>query len=240
MFTEMVGLRRQLVLRLRRLQANKPQAVTKARLYKQSVISDSLWQSFLTRLKSRLVPLLRAGAIDLVELDRLYRERQPVAGMDSDVIADSLRSTVEDSAFLQEFEANLEVSVENMRRTVSGAVLDWYHTPGATLADVTAQLEPIFGAYNAERIAVTEMTALNARVQRAEAEQIGATTWVFQSMRDEVVCVHYVVGPDGAGYDGCRALHGKAFDINDALMPAATHKACRCYPVFQPPHLERI
>ena len=79
MFTEMVGLRRQLVLRLRRLQANKPRAVTKARLYKQSVISDSLWQSFLARLKSRLIPLLRAGAIDLVELDRLYRERQPVA-----------------------------------------------------------------------------------------------------------------------------------------------------------------
>jgi len=237
---EMVRLRRQLVARVRRLNADRPKGVVKARLYKQSVISDSLWQVFRQRLMERVIPLLRSGAIDLIELNRLYGLRQAAQGMDSDIIADILLSDLDRDDYFSAYADHLDGSVDNMQRTVTNAILDWYHRPGATLGDVVNNLSSVLSDSHAEMIAVTEMTDLNARVHLEQFRAAGITRWSWQTMRDEVVCVHYVAGPDGAGYAGCRALHGKIFTTDQTMMPEASHRRCRCYCLAVMPEQERM
>lgn len=237
---EMARLRRQLVARVRRLNDDRPQGVVKVRLYKQSVISDSLWQMFRQRLLERAIPLLRAGAIDLIELNRLYGQRQAAQGMDSDVIADTLLSDLDREDYFSVYAEHLNGSVNNMQRTVTNAILDWYHRPGATLADVVDNLSSVFSESHAEMIAVTEMTSLNAKVQLEQFRAAGITKWKWQTMRDEAVCVHHVDGPDGRGYKGCRELHGKIFTTGQTMMPEASHRKCRCAVSAIMPEQEKI
>lgn len=239
-FAEMTRLRRQLVARVRRLEADRPKGVVKVRLYKQSVISDSLWQAYRQRLMERIIPLLRSGAIDLIELNRLYSQRQGAPGMDSDVIADTLLSDLDRDDYFSVYADHLDGSVDNMRRTVTEAVLDWYHRPGATLADVVNGLSSVFSDSHAEMIAVTEMTDLNAKVHLAQFRAAGIERWSWQTMRDELVCIHHVDGPDGRGYNGCRELHGKIFTTGQTMMPKASHLRCRCFPSAVMPEPERI
>ena len=79
------------------------------------------------------------------------------------------------------------------------------------------QLEPMFGATRALRIATTEITRLMGAGAQATYRQMGYPGWEWRTVRDKAVC------------STCHALNNVQYPQAVPFQPA--HVGCRCWPV---------
>jgi SPP1 gp7 family putative phage head morphogenesis protein len=107
--------------------------------------------------------------------------------------------------------------------TALRAALGEYITNGLTFRDLLGELEPLFGADRARRIAVTETTRAYAQGNIAAWKRSGVITMMeWHTANDERVC------------PVCAPLEGQQFPVDGGQAPPA-HVSCRCWlvPVLQ-------
>jgi hypothetical protein len=102
---------------------------------------------------------------------------------------------------------------------VRNRVETFYRTPGMTMGELRADLEPYFGERRAENIAVTEVTNAYAEGEKLAAERAmanGQTDLMryWHTNRDEKVCAI------------CRAQDGKPEFEWTSSFPAHPHDRC--------------
>lgn len=88
---------------------------------------------------------------------------------------------------------------------------------GLTNAEVARELEPLFGAVRAQRIAVSELTNLLGMGAQETYRQAGYGQWEWRTVRDSKV--------DPV----CRRLDKQRFPMSRRFERA--HVGCRCFPV---------
>lgn len=88
---------------------------------------------------------------------------------------------------------------------------------GLTNAEVARELEPLFGAVRAQRIAVSELTNILGLGAQETYRQAGYGEWEWRTVRDSKVD------------DVCRRLDKRRFPISVRFQRA--HVGCRCFPV---------
>ena len=108
------------------------------------------------------------------------------------------------------------------RRLVQEALTTWQGTPGMTRADLVSLLEPAFGEYRANMIAVTEVTrAYSAATNQYQQMALDAGVEmrrVWLTLRDQLVCP--ICGP----------FHGMPESVWNIQYPDGppAHPNCRC------------
>lgn len=195
------------------------------RLQKSYIVSGNLWDFFVKRMKTSLLSALLRGAIKLFDLQRKHYDLPEVVEIDP-------------AEFAKQIEPMLGERIvgvtDTTKRMVGRKVVGWYNSPGQSMQSLVDQLKPTFSESRARLIAQTEVTFLNSQVQLQTAFKSGVTEWWWSTRRDNVVCKKPLVGPDGQVYKGCRELHGKVFQIGDAMPPTGSHPGCRCNPILVP------
>lgn len=88
---------------------------------------------------------------------------------------------------------------------------------GLTNAQITKQLEPLFGPVRAQRVAVSELTDLMGMGAQETYRLAGYEFWQWRTVRDSQVD------------EICRGRSGKRYRISVRFRKA--HINCRCWPV---------
>ncbi len=208
-------------LRLKQLDDQRPKVQQKTRLRKEAYFHADLWSMVTDRLKSRLMERITAGAVSLVAINNDYLLSVLGDGIELDTEAFA-------NTFSEELGQRITQTTDTIRRSTSRKIVSWYNTPGRTLGDITDELTADFGDVRAERIARTEIAFLDEEVQNNTAEQLGIKAWWWSSKQDSEVCTRKLIGPDGQEYKGCRELHGKRFTMDQPGPPKGSHPNCRC------------
>ena len=102
---------------------------------------------------------------------------------------------------------------DETRASVQQDVADWYAEKGS-LSDLSDTLEQYFSPARADTIAATEMNNVASEVALDLMDQMGLTSWTWDSFEDWAVC------------DECDANNGQTFMRDDDMPPA--HPNCRC------------
>lgn len=93
---------------------------------------------------------------------------------------------------------------------------------------INALGDTLFSPTRAEVIAVTEVTRIFDEGNRMAERSIGIETQEWQTAMDDKVCTR-PIEYNGVTYDGCAALDGKKFPIDEGPYPVTdTHPNCRC------------
>ena len=112
---------------------------------------------------------------------------------------------------------------DTTRRAISDAVSAYTQTPGMTVDDVAALLEPTFGQRRAQAIATTEITRAYSQAATITQQEVAAQGLVtlrqWVTWRDDRVCP--ICGP----------LHNTFEDVWQIEQPAGppAHVNCRCW-----------
>jgi hypothetical protein len=212
-------------MRLKQLDEQRPKVQQKNRLRKDAYFHADLWSMVESRLRSRLMEKLAAGAIALVAINNDYL---------LSVLGDGIE--LDSEAFANQYSdllgQRITKTTETIRLSTSRKIVSWYNTPESTLQDITNDLSGDFGEMRAERIARTEIAYLDDDVENNIATQLGITAWWWSSKRDSETCTRKLIGPDGNEYKGCRELHGKHFTMDQPGPPEGSHVNCRCKKVL--------
>lgn len=181
----------------------------------------AFWREFESRLAARLEAALLAGTVDLAAIERAWW-----AGRATSV-------DINPAAIIESLDIGSRVVniAETTRREIGNRVKTWYDTPGATFQEITDSLSHLVTEDRAALIAVNETTELNSAVTDAVMGVTGVDEWTWNTRNNEVVCTQDIPGPDGAGYAGCRALHGRTFRRGDLMPPKGSHIGCFCNPI---------
>jgi hypothetical protein len=194
-----------------------------AQLHKVSFYENhAVWERFEQRLHERLIDLVADGTISLLALEEaLAKQSLPGVPFEFDY-----------QTVLNQIEPELAKRIRHVRvttqRKVASRINQFFATPGETTEAVVRDLSPEFGRPRAANIAQNEITSANSKMQQHVAGVLGVGTWWWQTRRDSLVCTNKLRGPDGALYAGCRELHGKVFNIGQAMPPDGSHIGCRC------------
>ena len=212
-------------MRLKQLDEQRPKTGQKTRLRKDAYYHADLWSMVADKLKSRLMDRIKAGAVSLVGISNEYLISVLGDGIELDSEAFA-------NAYSEELGQRITKTTDTLRRSTSRKIVSWYNTPGRTLGDITSELSADFGQDRAERIARTEIAFLDDNVENNIADQLGIKQWWWSSKQDQSVCSRKLIGPDGNEYKGCRGLHGKRFTMDQPGPPGGSHPNCRCKKVL--------
>jgi hypothetical protein len=198
------------------------------------MVNDPLPPDFWTleeqELLAVLLPLLEEMARDgiAISLDEL-------AGYS--VTADPADASARTSAWARAYAGELIRKINpTTRASVGEAVANWFETPGATMGDLSRNLQRILGSneYRAALIATTETTRAYAEGSDLARREAGLPATVFkgpahpgcrcfdsswmlstgewvvlwQTNQDEIVCTQPIQTPWGT-VAGCRELQGR-------------------------------
>jgi len=208
-------------MRLKQLDDQRPKTGQKTRLRKEAYFHADLWSTVTERLKSRLLEKIKGGALSLVAINNEYLLSVMGDGIELDTEAFA-------NTYSELLGQRITKTTDVIRSSTSRKIVSWYNTPGRTLGDITGELSADFGDTRAERIARTEIAYLDDNVQNEVAEQLGIKAWWWSSKQDSEVCTRKLIGPDGQEYKGCRELHGKRFTMDQPGPPKGSHPNCRC------------
>ncbi len=130
-------------------------------------------------------------------------------------------------AWVQEYTFDLVKEItETTARRIAQAIEAFRSTPGMTVGDVEAMLEPTFGAVRAQLITTTEITrAYNQGVMITQSalEKYGLTLKrVWQTASDDRVCD--ICGPRDGAIEGSSRWDGE---------PPPAHPGCRCWTTLE-------
>jgi hypothetical protein len=189
--------------------------------------NHAVWERFEERLHKRLIDLVADGIVPLFTLEEAIARMQP--------LSDPFEFNYQ--AVLNQIEADLALQIRRVRvstqRKVAARINQWFATPGETMEAAVRDLSPHFGRPRADLIAQTEITRAASLIQEHVAGVLGINQWWWQTKRDSLVCTKRLQGPDGAWYNGCRALHGRVFNVGQKMPPG--HPDCRCSSVLMRP-----
>lgn len=218
---ELQRLRRDLNIKLRRLDEQRYKITKGERLNKQFYSSRDMWHTFVDRLKKRLLKIMLAyfGLWILLHEEQVKQ----VTGMAVDINWDQIKRDYE-----ADLAARIAQTASSTQRFVARVVTEWYHDPTATLDDLYKTLKTSFGDSKAKGIISAENSHAHNLIIGAIATATGAKTYWWKTKQDERVCTKDMIGPDRATYKGCRGLHGRVFPVTMPMPPRASHIGCRC------------
>lgn len=125
----------------------------------------------------------------------------------------------------QDYTDQLLKNVRTTNEAVVGEVLaKWIATPGRTIGDLRAALEPSFGARRADVIAITEATRALASGEIMAFQRGGVEEIRWGTNHDELVCPL------------CGPLHGQVRKIGEPFGSFIWRKGTLPEPVFSPPY----
>ncbi len=228
---ELAWLFRQLQLKIRRINQNRPKVRgQRPKLQKAYIVPGDLWEQFRFRMQKTLLKELMEGAITLAALKAAFYEGfGHVIQFDFDELARQIQPE------LGQRIVHTELSI---KREVGRKIVAWYNTPGMSMEALVRQLQTgtSFSRGRASNIAQTELTTLNSRIEQNIGNQLGLDEWWWSTRRDQIVCKQLLSGPDGRGYKGCRELHGKVFKRGMPMPPEGSHIGCRCSSIWVVPN----
>lgn len=197
----------------------------KAKLNKAEVVpleGAALWDEFQKRMHESLIKVIYSvDSLAIIErnLDFLISRGIDLNDFSTIDVMDGFIDTIADRVTL------ITVST---KKKIANRLARWYKTPGDSMQDVINDLKDTFGVTRAELIAQTEITEMDSRITDNMMQVLGDDVWWWETMRDQLVCVSRLVGPDGKIYRGCRELHGKRFQRGMNMPPKGSHPGCRC------------
>jgi len=175
--------------------------------------TDEIIRALFEELQAALGP-----EIAVITMDRTMQLMEEI-GFGADIAVISQEALQYSQAYTYELVTGL---TDTTRELVRGAMSTYQATPGMTRADLVKLLEPAFGEYRANMIAVTEVTrAYSAATNQYQsmAQDAGLDMRrVWLTLRDQLVCP--ICGP----------LHGlpeEDWRIAHPTGPPA-HVNCRC------------
>lgn len=110
------------------------------------------------------------------------------------------------------------IAEETLTQTQS-KIADWYNTDEG-LPDLIDDLGSLYGEDRAELIARTEAGFIRSQVALESMNFYGIGRWIWDSAMEARTC------------EFCASMHGKVFDISDAMPPDASHPDCLCGVVY--------
>ena len=166
----------------------------------------------------RILVLLLLGLLGATTASALQRAQ--ALGVELSIDAINRRATQWAQSYTYDMVRGIN---DTTRRAISDAVSAYTQTPGMTVDDVAALLEPTFGQRRAQAIATTEITraySQAATITQQEVAAMGVVTlrqWV--TWRDDRVCP--ICGP----------LHNTFEDVWQLEFPDGppAHVNCRCW-----------
>lgn len=125
----------------------------------------------------------------------------------------------------REYTDQLLRNVRTTNEDVVGEILaQWIATPGRTVGDLRAALEPYFGIRRADMIAITEATRALASGELMAFQRGGVEEIRWGTNNDELVCPL------------CGPLHGQTRKIGEPFGYFKWRKNSAPEPVFTPPY----
>jgi hypothetical protein len=187
--------------------------------------TQSIWAMFMERLENRLSMSLAQGMLTLAQIEVAYHQDK------GEVFSIDPAEMVE--AYKPDIGTLIGYIGDETREKVAAEVAKFYNTDGMTMGDLVEKLNTHFELPRARLIAMNETTALNSHVVSETMTRLGKNKWKWYTHQDEVVCTQSLQAPDGTTVNGCKALHGMEFDINQPMPPKGSHIGCRCFPLPQ-------
>lgn len=161
---------------------------------------------------ARARPLVQAAADQFaIGLRALDPQASTVLPYDFDAITTAADETI--GAYTDEWWAQFSASTQRQLR----ALIQRAERSGLTTADVARELEPIFGAVRAQRIAVSELTNLMGMGAQETYKRAGYNQWEWRTVQDSKVDTI------------CRNRNRQRFPMSLPFRRAHVH--CRCWPV---------
>lgn len=219
--SELQRLRRDLIIKLERLDKQRVKINKTDVLNKQYYSSRDMWHSFMDRLRKRLMKIVLAYLGLWVLMHETQAQR--VTGLDVKIDWEQIARDYE-----ADLAARIAQTTSSTQRFIARVITDWYHDPTMTLDDLYKTLKTSFGESKAKGIVSIENSHAHNMIIRAVATSVGAKTYWWKTMQDERVCRDEIIGPDRAKYEGCKALHGRVFPVTMEMPPRASHIGCRC------------
>ena len=166
----------------------------------------------------RILVLLLLGLLGATTASALQRAR--ALGVELSIDAINRRATQWAQSYTYDMVRGIN---DTTRRAISDAVSAYTQTPGMTVDDVAALLEPTFGQRRAQTIATTEITRAYGQAATITQQEVAAQGLVtlrqWVTWRDDRVCP--ICGP----------LHNTFEDVWQLEFPDGppAHVNCRCW-----------
>lgn len=178
-------------------------------------LPPSFWEEESRRLAAVLIPHLTALALEGIQAGSIK------VGISIEYAIYSLLA----EQWAREYTDALLKQVRTTNEAVVGEILAlWIASPGRTIGDLRAALEPWFGTKRADVIAITEATRALASGELMAFQRAGVEEIRWGTNHDELVCPL------------CGPLHGKVRKIGEPFGYFKWRKGAAPEPVFVPPY----